>query len=167
VAGSWQHFTVREAFLQFAGWDPFSTHDPHRFDVDLVEKVEPHLGYPTPCILKDYPAHSAALARLKFNDPSVAERFELYWAGIELANGYSELTDSAEQRVRIEQTLLLRQQAGKALYPVPEAFLDSIDALPPCAGIALGIDRLIMLLGSATHIDEVIAFPSALNGCTY
>jgi lysyl-tRNA synthetase class 2 len=159
VGENWQCFTVREAFRQFAGWDPNAEADENRFDVDLVEKVEPRLGFPQPCILKDYPANQAALARLKPEDPSVAERFELYWAGIELANGFSELTDAREQRHRFEAVLEMRRQLGCPPYPLPEEFLASVVHLPPCAGIAFGIDRLVMLLADADSIDEVVAFP--------
>jgi lysyl-tRNA synthetase class 2 len=159
AAGEWQSLTVREAFRDFAGWDPVMENDQARFDVDLVERVEPHLGSPRPCILKEYPATQAALARLKPDDPSVAERFELYWAGIELANGFSELTDPREQRLRFEAAREARRTMGCPPYPLPDTFLDSMANLPPCAGIALGIDRLVMLLADANNLDEVVAFP--------
>jgi len=164
VTGEWQCYTVREAFLRFAGWEPGLDVDQSRFDMDLVEKVEPSLGFPQPCILMDYPANQAALARLKpASDRSVAERFELYWAGIELANGFSELTDAREQRRRFEETIEMRRIAGNPTYPLPEAFLRSIEHLSPCAGIALGVDRLAMLLADADHLDGVVAFPPSLN----
>jgi|WetSurMetagenome_2_1015567.scaffolds.fasta_scaffold02230_2 elongation factor P--(R)-beta-lysine ligase len=159
IAGEWQTLSVRAAFRTFAGWDPVMEEDQTRFDTDLVEKVEPHLGFPRPCILQDYPKTQAALARLKPEDPSVAERFELYWAGIELANGFSELTDAREQRIRFEAARETRSTMGCPLYPLPETFLDSLAHLPPCAGIALGIDRLVMLLADAENLDQVVAFP--------
>jgi elongation factor P--(R)-beta-lysine ligase len=162
VRGDWQAFTVQEAFGEFAGWNPVHEADETRFDTDLVEKVEPHLGFPRPCILKDYPANQAALARLKPGDSSVAERFELYWVGIELANGFSELTDAREQRSRFEAAIEMLRQSGHTPYPLPETFLDSMTHLPPCAGIALGIDRLVMLLANADNLDQVVAFPPAL-----
>jgi elongation factor P--(R)-beta-lysine ligase len=161
VQGNWQSYTVQEAFRKFAGWDPVLETDQTRFDSDLVEKVEPRLGFPKPCILKDYPANQAALARLKPGDPTVAERFELYWAGIELANGFSELTDAREQRLRFEAAIETRRRLGHIAYPLPETFLDSMAHLPPCAGIALGIDRLVMLLANADNLDQVVAFPPA------
>jgi lysyl-tRNA synthetase class 2 len=130
-----------------------------RFDLDLVEKIEPNLGFPSPTILYDYPADQAALARLKPDDPTVAERFELYWGGIELANGFSELTDPVEQRERFLKTLEQRRQAGRIAYPVPEAFLEALAVLPACAGIALGIDRLVTILAGEERIDQVVAFP--------
>lgn len=159
VTGDWQRLTVKEAFARYAGWEPGMQPDEDRFDLDLVEKVEPRLGFPAPAVLCDYPASQAALARLKAQDPAVAERFELYWAGIELANGFSELNDAKEQRARFEETLDARRQAGLAGYPVPETFLSSLDHLPACAGIALGLDRLVMLLGNAPSLDEAVAFP--------
>jgi len=163
VTESWQQYTVKEAFLRFADWEPGPDVDQNRFDVDLVEKVEPSLGFPQPCFLTDYPASQAALARLKSGDPSVAERFELYWAGVELANGFSELTDAVEQRHRFEETLEMRRKEGCSLYPLPEAFLKSIEHLRPCAGIALGVDRLVMLLAGADRLDQVVAFPPEIN----
>jgi len=155
----WRELAVEEAFAEYAGWRPGPDPDPDRFDADLVEKVEPNLGFPRPCILKDYPASQAALARLKPGDPAVAERFELYWAGIELANGFSELTDPREQRERFEQALEARRREGRTVYPLPEAFLRSLEHLGPCAGIALGVDRLAMLLSGASRLDDVTAFP--------
>ena len=159
VNGPWERLTVRDAFSRYAGWEPGSEVSQDRFDVDLVEKVEPRLGFPSPTILCDYPADQAALARLKPGDSAVAERFELYWAGIELANGFSELTDPVEQRERFEKTLKLRREAGHSPYPMPEVFLESLNQLPPCAGIALGIDRLVLILAGESHLDRVVAFP--------
>lgn len=159
VAGEWRKVTVKEAFMEHAGWAPEDPVDQDRFDEDMAWKVEPHLGYPAPCILTDYPASQAALARLKPGAPSEAERFELYWAGIELANGFSELVDPVEQRLRFEATREERRRAGRVVYPMPEAFLEALETLPPSAGIALGIDRLTMLLTGAATIDDVVAFP--------
>jgi lysyl-tRNA synthetase class 2 len=164
VNGAWERYTVREAFTRFAGWTPEGSVDQDRFDIDLVEKVEPRLGFPKPCFLTDYPAGQAALARLKPGDPAVAERFELYWAGIELANGYSELTDPKEQRTRFQDAMEARRQAGRDVYPIPESFLNSMEHLPPCAGIAMGVDRLVMLLTGVDSIDSVVAFPPELAG---
>jgi len=162
VEGDWQHLTVREAFLRFASWDPVMNYDPDRFDVDLVDKVEPRLGFPRPCILSDYPIYQAALARSKPGNPTIAERFELYWAGIELANGFSELNDPHEQRSRFLEALDMRHRDGKSVYPLPEKFLESLEFLPSCAGIALGIDRLVMMLSGANQLDHVVAFPPEL-----
>lgn len=162
VEGNWQHITVREAFLRFADWDPIINYDSDRFDIDMVDKVESQLGFPRPCILSDYPISQAALARAKPNDANVAERFELYWAGIELANGFSELNDPQEQRRRFLQTLEMRRQSGLCVYPLPETFLESLEFLPPSAGIALGVDRLVMILSGADQLDQVVAFPPEL-----
>ena len=164
VKSDWKVLTVREAFSRHAGWEPGPEPDEDRFSVDLVEKVEPRLGFPAPAFLTDYPAAQAALARIKPADPTVAERFELFWAGIELANGYSELTDAREQRDRFERTIEARLRSGLSRYPLPRAFLDSLEHLPPCAGIALGVDRLIMLLTDSPDLDAVVAFPPGLEG---
>jgi len=90
VTPPWEHLTVRQVFRKYAGWDPVTHYDPERFSIDLVEKIEPRLGFPQPVLLSDYPPQEAALARLRPHEGVwVAERFELYWAGIELANGFS------------------------------------------------------------------------------
>jgi elongation factor P--(R)-beta-lysine ligase len=161
--GDFQRYTVRRAFLEFAAWDPLAHMDQTRFDLDLVEKIEPRLGFLRPCILSDYPASQAALARLKASDPTVAERFELYWAGIELANGFSELTDPEEQRDRFQAVIEMRTRRGQPPLPLPQTFLACLEHLPPCAGIALGIDRLVMLLADAPELDAVVAFPPHLQ----
>lgn len=157
--GEWMRHTVRSAFATFAGWEPGPDPDQDRFDLDMVEKVEPNLGFPRPCFLEDYPVSQAALARVKPDDPEVAERFELYWAGVELANGFSELTDPAEQRARFEVSLAHKQQITGVHYPLPEAFLQSLHTLGPCAGIAFGVDRFVMLVAGADDLDSVVAFP--------
>lgn len=154
--------TVEEAFVRWAGWSPITCQDAERFYVDLVEKVEPHLGVPTPLVLKDYPTSESALARLKDMDSRVCERFELYWAGIELANGFSELTDPDEQRLRFNKVLSLRQHYALPPLPMPEAFLTALSGFPSCAGIALGVDRLVMILTGAIAIDDVVAFPGGM-----
>lgn len=159
VGGCWDVRTVREAFLEWAGWDPVADFDPDRFDVDLVAKVEPALAGPRPAAIKDFPAPLAALARLKPGDPSVAERWELYLGGMELANAFSELTDAAEQARRFRACAELRRAAGKEVYDVDAAFLKALESgVPACAGVALGIDRLVMLLSGAESIDQVRAF---------
>ena len=159
VRQPWCEYTVREAFLRWAGWDPTGSEDCDRFELDLVEHIEPHLGFPTPCFLKDYPKEYASLARLKPDNPLLADRIELYWAGIELANGFVELTDPEEQRKRFILTNRERQRRGLPPYPLPEAFLQSLCHLPPCVGMALGVDRLVMILADVHHIDQVVAFP--------
>ncbi len=162
--GSWQRLSVSRAFVMFAGWDPGPCPDQYRFDTDLVEKVEPQLGFPHPCILEDYPAGQAALARLKPGHPHLAERFELYWAGIELANGFSELTDPVEQRARFEAAIERKLAAEGIRLKMPEAFLEALAYLGPCAGIAFGVDRFVMLLAGAEDLDSVVAFPPEAEG---
>lgn len=159
VDAPWEHWTVSRAFMQYAQWDPIHQWNQDRFEEDLVQKVEPHLGFPAPAFLSDYPAQQAALARLNPDNPAVAERFELYWAGIELANGFSELVDAGEQRRRFEEVQKQRRDDGAPSFPLPEAFLASLDYLKPCAGIALGVDRLVMLLTNAETLDDVVTFP--------
>lgn len=156
---NWTRYTVREAFLEFAGWAPGPDPDQDAFDLDLVRKVEPRLGWPAPCILEDYPRAQAALARIKPGQPEVAERFELYWAGIELANGFSELTDPAEQALRFGAAIAAKEKAEGIVYPMPEDFLECLQDLGPCAGIAFGVDRFVMLVSGADNIDSVVAFP--------
>ncbi|MGD8947468.1 MAG: EF-P lysine aminoacylase GenX, partial [Desulfobacterales bacterium] len=128
------------------------------FEEILVEEIEPHLGLPKPVFLCDYPASHGALARLKPEDPTLTERFELYIAGIELCNGFSELTDSAEQRDRFQKEQRLRRSCGKKEYPMPDAFLDVLNDMPSACGNALGIDRLVMLFADTDKIDDVVAF---------
>lgn len=156
--GRWERYSVREAFTKFAGWDPGPNPDQDRFDLDLVQKVETNLGFPVPCILEDYPLSQAALARTKPGEPEVAERFEMYWAGIEIANGFSELTDPEEQKTRFQSSIARKQQMEGISYPLPTAFLASLHHLAPCAGIAFGVDRFVMLLSGAESIDDVVAF---------
>ena len=159
VEAPWQRYSVREAFKKFAGWDPGPDPDEDRFDLDLVQQVEPNLGFPSPCILEDYPVSRAALARVKPGEPDVAERFEMFWAGIELANGFSELTDPDEQKARFRSAIAQKKQMEEIDYPFPNAFLESLQHLGPCAGIAFGVDRFVMLLSNAESIDDVVAFP--------
>lgn len=155
----WPRLTVRQAFIDHAGWDPIETWDADRFDLDMVNLVEPALPRATPIILTDYPAAAASLARLKPNAPHVAERWELYIGGLEIANAYSELCDANIQRLRFDESAAERAHLGKIAYPHDEAFLAALaQGLPPCGGIALGIDRLIMLLCHADEISTVRPF---------
>ncbi len=127
-------------------------------DLVLVHCVEPAL--PPSVFLHDYPASQAALARIRPGDPPVAERFECYLGGMELANGFLELTDPVEQRRRFEAENRARAAAGLEPLPIDEAFLAALEAgLPECAGVALGVDRLLMWLTGADAIDAVLAFP--------
>jgi elongation factor P--(R)-beta-lysine ligase len=158
---AWVVRAVSEVFLEAAGWDPAKEYDADRFDRDLVEKVEPALPRDVPVVLMDYPAECAALARLKPGDPRRAERWELYLGGLELANAFSELTDPEEQRRRFAACAQARRGLGRTVYPLDEAFLAALkEGLPPCGGVALGVDRLLMLLCNARTIDEVRTFES-------
>ncbi|TNC52409.1 EF-P lysine aminoacylase GenX [Rubellimicrobium rubrum] len=125
----------------------------------LTTRVEPHLGHGRPTILDRFPAAEAALARRAPDDPRVAERFELYACGVELANGFGELTDSAEQRHRFEAEMAEKQRVYGETYPLDEDFLAALAHMPPASGIALGFDRLVMLATGAPRIDEVIWAP--------
>ena len=154
----WQRISVREAFRRYASMPLESTMDSGRFDEVMVQEIEPNLGVPKPTFLHDYPASFAALARLKQDDPAYAERFELYVAGLEVANAFTELTDAHEQRQRFERERERRQQQGKRVYPLPEKFLRSLHNMPHSAGIALGVDRLVMLFADQPSIDQVVSF---------
>jgi lysyl-tRNA synthetase class 2 len=127
----------------------------------LAGKVEPHLGHGRPTVLDRYPAAEAALARLCGDDPREAERFELYACGVELANGFGELTDAAEQRRRFEAEMDEKARVYGERYPLDEDFLAALALMPPAAGIALGFDRLVMLATAAPSIDHVIWTPVA------
>lgn len=150
--------TVQEAFTRYSDMEMEVAVRSGSFDEIMVTDIEPALPRDVPVFLLDYPAEMAALARLKPDDLKVAERFELYLGGLELANGFSELNDPAEQRARFEEANLKRSQAGLVTLPLPEPFLAELAMMKPSAGIALGIDRLVMLMSGAEKIDDVIAF---------
>lgn len=157
--GDWQVLTVSEAFGRFAGWDPAGHYDENRFDLDLVEKVEPALkAIGGAVVLKDYPVEAAALSRRKPGHSLLAERWELYIDGIELANAYSELTDPVEQRQRFEECAARRTALGKQAYGIDEAFLRALGSMPPSGGVALGVDRLLMLMLGADSLDRILPF---------
>ena len=171
--------TVNDAFIHYAGVDLLATLNadgtanrnalaaasPVAFEESenwsdifsriLVEKVEPHLGNGRITVLYEYPCMEAALARICAHDNRVAERFELYACGVELANGFGELTDAAEQRRRFEAEMDLKQQRYGERYPIDEELLAALAIMPPAAGVALGFDRLVMLATGATTIDQV------------
>ncbi|GLK64419.1 EF-P lysine aminoacylase EpmA [Paracoccus kondratievae] len=177
--------SVAEAFREYAGIDLLATCDGSETDAGalraqaegqgirlaaddgwsdilsriLVEKVEPHLGMGRPLILDRYPAAEAALARPTSGDPREAERFELYACGVELANGFGELTDPVEQRRRFQAEMDEKARIYGERYPLDEDFLAALAFMPPASGCALGFDRLVMLATGAPRIDEVIWTP--------
>ena len=179
-----ERLTVREAFLRHAGIDLFESLPPEGrgepdrellarqtaaiglrvaaddtwsdvFSRILSEKVEPRLGVGRPTFLYQYPASEAALARLCSGDPRVAERFELYVCGVELANAFDELTDAAEQRRRFEQAMAVKRRVYGEAYPIDEDFLAALTHMPEASGAALGFDRLVMLACGAERVDDV------------
>ncbi len=125
------------------------------FSKVLTEKIEPHLGLGKPTLLYEYPRAEAALARPLARDPRLAERFELYICGVELANGFGELTDATEQRARFEHEMAEKNRLYAEQYPLDEDFLHALMHMPPASGVALGFDRLVMLATGASHIDQV------------
>ncbi len=178
--------TVAQAFARFAGIDLLRTiHDgagdraalaavaasrvrisdddtwSDIFSKLLVEHVEPHLGQGRLTVLFEYPAPEAALARTKAGDPRVAERFEVYACGVELANGFGELTDAAEQRRRFAADMDEKQRRYGERYPLDDDFLAAVAAMPPASGVALGFDRLVMLASGALRVDQVVWTPPA------
>lgn len=158
LSAEWDYITVKEAFLRYTDYPMEQALIDNQFDQLMVEKIEPWLGRSKPAFLLDYPACRSALARLKEGDRNVAERFELYIAGIELANGFSELNDPAEQKARFQEEYSSRVTSGGLVTPLPEKFLTELANMPQTAGIAMGIDRLVMLLTDAETIDQVVAF---------
>ena len=158
LADSWERISVREAFRRYAAISLVEALDLGLFDEIMVQDVEPKLGMGKPAFIYDYPAERRAMARLKQDDRTLAERFELYIGGLEIANAFSELIDAEEQRRNFLQENAKRQTLGKPVYPVPEKFLEELGNMPPAAGIALGVDRLVMVLLNAAAIDEVVAF---------
>ena len=154
----WPGITVREAFRHTAGWDPMVEPNLERFDVDLVAKVIPSFPSNHPTILLDYPAELASLARLKPGEVAVAERAEVFTGGLELANAYSELRDQREQARRFREEIRQIQRKTKRKVVLPQKFLKELARLPECGGIALGMDRLVMLFCNANSIAEVMSF---------
>jgi lysyl-tRNA synthetase class 2 len=154
----WPRTTVREAYTKAAGWDPVKAYDAGRFDMDFVSKVLPSFSPKHPTVLLDYPAAAASLARLKAGNPLVAERAEVFIGGLELANAYSELIDAGEQENRFKEAIEEIKRERRQVMPMPETFLEAVAHMPGCGGIALGIDRLMMLFCDADSIDDVMPF---------
>ena len=183
-----ERLSVAEAFDRYAGIDLLATMDAagetdaealaaamravgmtvpaaytwsYLFSLVLVEKVEPNLGLTAPTILDRYPAAEAALARRTADDRRVAERFELYACGVELANGFGELTDAAEQRRRFAAEMNEKQRIYNESYPLDEDLLAALPLMPEASGVALGFDRLVMLAVAARRIEDVLWVPVA------
>ncbi len=154
----WPRLPVREAFIENAGWDPVANYEPERFDHDMATLVLPKLESARPTVLVEYPAAAASLARLKPGDPAVAERAEVFISGLEIANAYSELTDADEQRKRFEAEIQQIQREQGRKMKLPESFIEAVGYMPECGGIALGMERLVMLFCNAGSIEEVTAF---------
>ena len=181
-----ERLTVAEAFTHFAGIDLLATLSASgegddgslrsrarrggvevsddddwsdMFAKILTLRVEPRLGLERPCILYEYPVCEAALARVSSRDPRVAERFELYVCGVELANGFGELTDPVQQRARFEKEMAKKERVYGQRYPLDEALLAALTGMPPASGVALGFDRLVMLATGAPNIDSVLWTP--------
>ena len=176
----WPRVELRETMQKFVGMDPTradveelreaASARGHKVDQSwtweelfyllLVEEVEPRLGRPRPTFVLDYPARLPSLARRKEEEPDLVERFELYFGGLELANAFSELNDPDEQRKRLMEEQAERKRLARTLYPLDEEFLEALSyGMPPSAGIALGVERLLMLLMDEDHIAEVQPFP--------
>lgn len=180
LSGPWERLTVAEAFARVgidlpldgdaqelrrraaaAGFElpsSLEAFDDLFFAVFL--SIEPDLGFGRPTFLVDWPASMASLSRISPEDPRVAQRFELYIGGMELANGFHELNDEAEQRRRLEAERKLRAELGRPVHPIDERFLAAVGRMPDAAGVAVGIDRLLMLLGGFASIDETLLFPA-------
>jgi lysyl-tRNA synthetase class 2 len=172
--------TYQEAFLEVLNVDPLSSDIQklkaagshlklgavlnNETDKDTILQllfcvaIEPVIALDKPCFVYNFPASQAALARVSKDDPRVAERFEVYYRGIELANGFHELSDPQEQLKRFQEDNRLRALKGLPEMPIDQRFVDSLNDLPDCAGVALGIDRLVMLATKQTHIDNVLSF---------
>jgi len=154
----WERLPLKEAFTKYAPLPLEVALEEGAFEEMLTSYIEPQLGVQKPTIVYDYPLLYGALARVKKADPTLVERFELYVAGIEVANAFSELVDPIEQRKRFEEEEKKRREAGKVPYPMPEAFLQSLPLMPQTAGCALGVDRLVMLFTDAPDINHCVAF---------
>jgi lysyl-tRNA synthetase class 2 len=181
-----EYLTVAQAFARYAGIDraaSLSPQGPDRagfaaaaaaagirlaaddnwadiFSRVLVERIEPRLGLGRATVLHEYPATLSALARPKASDPRFAERFELYACGVELANGFGELNDPVEQRRRLAVEMAEKERIYGERYPLDEDFLAALAQMPPASGVALGLDRLVMLATGAPHIDHVMWTPA-------
>lgn len=172
--------TYRQLFLETIGLDPFLADEATLraalgevgiqpegltrddwLDLLMTHRIQAHFLPDQITVIHDWPATQAALARIRREDPPVAERFELYLGAFELANGYHELTDAQEQRQRFQRDLAIRASRGAEVLPLDEAFLAALPSMPACAGVAVGVDRLLMALAGTSRIADVLAFDFA------
>jgi lysyl-tRNA synthetase class 2 len=158
LEGPWEYLRVEEAFERWAPIPLARALKDDDFDIIMVEHIEPRLGWTVPSFIYDYPISLGSLARSVPDDGRFAERFEFYIGGLELANGFSELCDPVEQRARFRKDIAGRLALGKSTAPMPERFLESLGSMPEAAGIALGVDRLVMVMGGFSEIDSVVTF---------
>ena len=179
-----QVLTYRELFIEAVGVDPFAADQAQLrapladvgiaadgltrddwLDLLMTHRIQPHFPADRITVVHDWPATQAALAKIRQplheGEPPLAERFELYLGAVELANGYHELNDAKEQRQRFQRDLQVRQGRGDVLPPLDEALLDALPQLPACAGVAVGVDRLLMALAGTGRIADVLAFDFA------
>lgn len=180
LSAPWERISVAEAFAKYAGVDVdtmLSEPELRRaaedkgYDISddnsweqayhqiFLNEIEPELGKNGPTIIYDYPASQAALSERKKADPRFAERFEVYLAGLELGNAFTELTDSTEQRSRMEADLAERKSLGKTEFKIDEDFIEALDSMPHSGGIAVGVDRLVMLFADTPSLKDVLLFP--------
>ena len=158
-AEPFRRISVRKAYMDFAEWDPWGHFDRDRFDVDMATKIEPAIAdVGGGVFLVDYPPQVASLAKVTAHDGvSVAERWEFYWNGMELANCFTELCDTEEQTARFESARAERKKLGEADYPIDSEFLECLPHIGSAAGVAVGMDRLVMALTGVKTIDDVSA----------
>ena len=160
-AAPWQQLSVDDAFAAHARVSPDEAVEKGMFEEVLVDEVEPHLCGEAPVVLCDYPSAIRTLAAVKPEAPGRAQRWELYAGGMELANACTELTDPQEQRRRFAAARRFRETQNRAAYPVDEHYMNALEqGLPPSAGVALGFDRLLILLTDAPSIDDIVLFPA-------
>jgi lysyl-tRNA synthetase class 2 len=160
-AADWDEISVSQAFRKYAARELQQCLQEGCFEEVLVSKVEPNLGLERPCFLSEYPLECSGLSAPVAGKPGFVERWELYVCGLELGNACSELLDPAEQERRFQACARLRQSQGRPVYDMDQDFMNALWlGMPKCAGIAIGLDRLAMLLCDAQNIDQVVAFPS-------
>ncbi|HPC38317.1 MAG TPA: EF-P lysine aminoacylase EpmA [Exilispira sp.] len=151
---------IKDIYKELAGWDPTEEYNPEKFDIDMVSKIEPYLKTKAAVFLVGYPYYQASLARLRNGTEKIAERFELYLNGVEIANAFDELTDGYEQEKRFLEELKIRKEKGMNEYKIDKRFIENLKkGMKQTSGIALGVDRLLMVLLCKNSINDVILFP--------